>query len=60
MNNTLAGLIRHGLTFLGGLLVTKGYIDAEMVQEIVGAVMTLGGFVWSVLDKKDGGEVVDE
>ena len=60
MNNTLAGLIRHGLTFLGGLLVTKGYIDAEAVQEIVGAVMTLGGFVWSVLDKKDGGEVVDE
>ena len=59
MNNTLAGLIRHGLTFLGGLLVTKGYIDAEMVQEIVGAVMTLGGFVWSVLDKKEG-EVVDE
>jgi len=60
MNNTLAGLIRHGLTFLGGLLVTKGYIDAEAVQEIVGAVMTIGGFVWSVLDKKDGGEVVDE
>lgn len=59
MNNTLAGLIRHGLTFLGGLLVTKGYIDAEMVQEIVGAVMTIGGFVWSVLDKKDG-EVVED
>ena len=54
MNNTLSGLIRHGLTFLGGLLVTKGYIDAEMVQEVVGAVMTLGGFVWSVLDKKRG------
>ena len=59
MNNTLSGLIRHGLTFLGGLLVTKGYIDAEMVQEVVGAVMTLGGFVWSVLDKKEG-EVVEE
>ena len=59
MNNTLSGLIRHGLTFLGGLLVTKGYIDAEMVQEVVGAVMTLGGFVWSVLDKREG-EVVEE
>ena len=58
MNNTLSGLIRHGLTFLGGLLVAKGYVDAEMVQEIVGAVMTLGGFVWSVLDKKEG-EVVE-
>ena len=54
MNNTLSGLIRHGLTFLGGLLVAKGYIDAEAVQEIVGAVMTLGGFVWSVLDKREG------
>ena len=59
MNNTLSGLIRHGLTFLGGLLVAKGYVDAEMVQELVGAVMTLGGFVWSVLDKREG-EVVNE
>jgi len=52
MNNTLSGLIRHGLTFVGGVLVSKGYIDEAVLQEVIGAIMTLGGFVWSYLDKK--------
>lgn len=46
------GVIRHGLTFLGGILVTKGLIDAGMLQEALGAIMTLIGTVWSVTDKK--------
>ena len=46
------GLIRHGLTVLGGALVTKGYIDAEIVPEVVGAIMTLVGVVWSYQSKK--------
>jgi len=46
------GLIRHALTVLGGALVTKGYIDADIVPEAVGAVMTLIGVVWSYQSKK--------
>lgn len=46
------GLIRHGLTILGGALVTKGYIDADIVGEAVGAVLTLIGVVWSYQSKK--------
>ena len=46
------GLIRHGLTVLGGVFVTKGYIDAEIVPEIVGAILTLVGVVWSYKSKK--------
>ena len=30
------GLIRHALTVVGGALVAKGYIDADIVGEAVG------------------------
>ena len=45
------GLIRHTLTFVGGLLIMKGIVDEAMVSEISGAVMTVIGGVWSVVDK---------
>lgn len=45
------GVVRHGLTFVGGLLVTKGLLDAGMVQEVMGAVLTLVGAAWSVVVK---------
>jgi len=50
MEKTL-GLIRHGLTFLGGVLVTQGVIDSEVFLELSGAVMTLVGGIWSVIEK---------
>lgn len=50
MEKTL-GLIRHGLTFLGGVLVTQGWIDSEVFLELSGAVMTLVGGIWSVIEK---------
>ena len=46
------GLIRHGLTILGGVLVTKGYIDADVFGESVGAILTLIGVVWSYKSKE--------
>jgi hypothetical protein len=48
----ILGLVRHILTFGGGLLVTKGYLDEATAQQAVGAVITLGGIVWSALAKK--------
>lgn len=53
MNDKIAGLIRHGLTFIGGYLVTDGIIDESTLTEVVGAIITLIGFVWSWIDKKD-------
>jgi len=46
------GIIRHTLTFVGGLLVLKGLIDEAIVNEIVGGVITLAGTIWSVISKQ--------
>ena len=46
------GVLRHSLTFLGGILVAKGLVDDAMVSELSGALITLVGGLWSVLVKK--------
>jgi hypothetical protein len=47
----ILGIIRHGLTFLGGVLVTQGVIDDALFTELFGAAMTLIGGIWSVVEK---------
>ena len=42
----ILGIVRHSLTFVGGFLVMKGITDDTMVNEIVGATMTLIGGIW--------------
>jgi hypothetical protein len=46
------GIIRHTLTFIGGLLVMNGITTEAVAMEIVGAVMTAIGGIWSVLQKR--------
>ena len=48
----IMGIIRHGLTFVGGILVMKGLVDETTVTEIIGGAMTLTGAIWSIVDKK--------
>lgn len=43
------GLIRHILTFGGGLLVGKGLLDEPLATELVGALIGVIGGVWSAL-----------
>ncbi|MBL4784189.1 MAG: hypothetical protein JKY49_02050 [Cohaesibacteraceae bacterium] len=43
----ILGMVRHALTFGGGLVVGKGWIDKAMMVEIVGALVTLIGIAWS-------------
>lgn len=45
------GIVRHTLTFVGGILVMKGVVDEATLTEIIGGVMTLVGGVWSVISK---------
>lgn len=53
MNEKLSGLVRHVLTFLGGFLITKGVIDEATLQEVIGAIITISGFIWSFTSKKE-------
>ena len=46
------GLIRHLLTAVGGFFVAKGTVDADTMNTAIGAGVTLGGAVWSVIDKR--------
>ena len=55
----ILGIIRHGLTFLGGVLVTQGVIDDALFAELFGAAMTLIGGIWSVIDKNKTEEVTE-
>jgi hypothetical protein len=48
----ILGVLRHVLTFVGGILVFRGVLDDALLQELVGGVVTLAGTVWSVISKK--------
>ncbi len=48
----IMGIIRHGLTFVGGILIMKGLVSESVVADITGALMTLTGAIWSIVDKK--------
>jgi hypothetical protein len=48
----IMGIIRHSLTFIGGIFIMKGLVDEPIVNEIIGGVMTLTGAIWSIVDKK--------
>lgn len=52
MNSTIAGIIRHVLTAVGGYLVAKGWVDESTLPEVIGAIITIGGVVWSIFQKK--------
>lgn len=45
------GIIRHTLTFIGGIVVAKGLVDESTITEIIGSVLTLTGAIWSIVAK---------
>lgn len=47
----ILGIIRHTLTFVGGVLITKGLIDESLANELSGASLTLIGGIWSIIEK---------
>ena len=53
MKEKTLGIVRHALTFIGGVLVMQGIIDEALYTELFGAVMTLVGGIWSVIDKNE-------
>lgn len=43
----LAGLLRHGLTTVGGVLVSSGYMQSSDTAAFVGGGMVIAGVAWS-------------
>lgn len=46
------GILRHTLTFVGGILVMKGTVSEEMATEIIGGIIGVVGAIWSLSSKK--------
>ena len=46
------GIIRHALTFVGGILIVKGIATEAVTNEVIGAVITAIGAVWSLIKNK--------
>ena len=51
----LLGIVRHCLTYGGGLLTAQGLGSANDWDQVVGAVITILGIAWSVWDKRKRG-----
>lgn len=51
----ILGIVRHLLTAGGGYLVGQGIIDEALALEIIGAILTIVGTVWSYVapEKKE-------
>ena len=49
---SVMSILRHVLTFAGGLAVANGVIDEASMLELVGAAVTIAGVAWSLRDKK--------
>lgn len=45
-------IVRHTLTFAGGVLLTAGVVSAELWAEVSGAILGLAGTIWSIIEKK--------
>ena len=47
----ILGILRHVLTFAGGVVVAKGWVDETLITELIGGIITLAGTTWSVVEK---------
>lgn len=57
-SSVIGGIIRTVLAAAGGILVTKGYVDDATLQALIGAIITLGTGIWSVIAKKKANAAV--
>lgn len=48
----LSGVIRHALTFVGGIVGSDGVLSGDEMNMAAGAIATLVGLAWSVVSKR--------
>jgi hypothetical protein len=49
---SLLSFLRHFLTFVGGFVVAQGWISPDALPEVIGAVMTIAGLVFSFISAR--------
>jgi hypothetical protein len=49
---TLTTLLRALMKIGGGWLIANGYLDDDAMIELTGAVVTIAGVVWGVVDAR--------
>ena len=59
-NTSIGGVIRTLLSFVGGFVVAKGWIDNETMLAIVGVASTVGVGVWSIVQKRQSAKATAE
>lgn len=52
-SDQIGGIVRAILTALAGYAAGKGLISTGMANELVGAGVTIGVAIWSIVAKKD-------
>jgi len=48
----ITGTLRAILTAIGGYLVGKGIVDQATATQLIGAIVTIGGAVWSIYSNR--------
>jgi hypothetical protein len=51
MKDTILSILRHALTFGGGILVTKGLLSEATSLELIGSLTTTIGLAWGAIDE---------
>lgn len=49
----IMAIVRHTLTFVGGILIAKGLVDESTMQELAGSLSTSVGLIWSIIQKQN-------
>lgn len=52
MNETTSTIIRSILKVGGGFLVAKGLASESVAADLIGAIITIIGFVWGIVASK--------
>ena len=54
LKTMILGIVRHILTTAGGGIIANGWLSSDDYMSAAGALITLIGAVWSVIEKKRG------
>jgi len=57
-SDQIQGIVRAVLAAAGGYFVAKGYFDSATLNNVIGAILTIGTAVWSVVSKIESGTPV--